>query len=51
MNFQALDKLSEAQNYFNKNNPQSVELENIVSMTFLSIIFYILLQVIIKKKT
>ncbi|CAK1577980.1 unnamed protein product [Parnassius mnemosyne] len=26
---EALDKLSEAQNYFNKNNPQSVELENI----------------------
>ncbi|XP_050342006.1 exocyst complex component 7 isoform X2 [Nymphalis io] len=26
---EALDKLAEAQNYFNKNNPQSVELENI----------------------
>ncbi|XP_045459799.1 exocyst complex component 7 [Melitaea cinxia] len=26
---EALDKLSEAQNYFNKNNPTSVELENI----------------------
>lgn len=26
---EALDSLSEAQNYFNKNNPQSVELENI----------------------
>lgn len=28
---QALDKLADAQGYFNKNNPQSVELENIVS--------------------
>lgn len=32
---QALDKLAEAQNYFNKNNPQSVELENIVSTNIL----------------
>lgn len=32
---QALDKLAEAQNYFNKNNPQSVELENIVSKNIL----------------
>lgn len=29
--FQALDKLADAQGYFNKNNPQSIELENIVS--------------------
>ncbi|XP_023944218.2 exocyst complex component 7 isoform X1 [Bicyclus anynana] len=29
MYLEALDKLAEAQNYFNKNNPQSVELENI----------------------
>lgn len=27
----ALDKLKQAQNYFEKNNPQSVELENVVS--------------------
>lgn len=25
-----MNKLSEAQTYFNKNNPQSVELENVV---------------------
>lgn len=31
LTLQALDKLAEAQAYFNKNNPQSVELENIVS--------------------
>lgn len=32
--FQAMNKLSEAQIYFNKNNPQSVELENVVSITY-----------------
>lgn len=26
----AMDRLQEAQNYFEKNNPQSVELENVV---------------------
>lgn len=26
----AMDRLLEAQNYFEKNNPQSVELENVV---------------------
>lgn len=29
-----MNKLSEARTYFNKNNPQSVELENVVSIIF-----------------
>lgn len=30
---QAMNKLQLAQEYFEKNNPQSVELENVVSLT------------------
>lgn len=43
--FQALDKLAEAQNYFNKNNPQSVELENIVSMHLVFDLFLVLVTI------
>lgn len=32
---QAMNKLQLAQEYFEKNNPQSVELENVVSLTCL----------------
>lgn len=33
-----MNKLAEAQAYFNKNNPQSVELENVVSIIIIKAI-------------
>jgi hypothetical protein len=40
----AMTKLNQAQNYFQKNNPQSVELENVVSInTVQPMVYYFIL--------
>lgn len=42
----AMEKLREAQNYFEKNNPQSVELENVVC-SMLNSLFYLFLKFVL----
>lgn len=41
---QAMNKLQVAQEYFEKNNPQSVELENVVSVICLFLLCFVLLS-------